>query len=65
MEMDVLAHFSECLRRIAKEDLADEMDVKRRLGLLLAGTVLGTSFLVSVPAFADDAQLQQQINAMS
>ena len=40
------------------------MDVKRRLGLLLAGTVLGTSFLVSAPAFADDAQLQQQINAM-
>src|SRR5215467_2368510 len=41
-----------------------EMDVKRRLGMLLAGTVLGTSFLVSAPAFADDAQLQQQINAM-
>lgn len=40
------------------------MDVKRRLGLLLAGTVLGTSILVSAPAFADDAQLQQQINAM-
>jgi hypothetical protein len=40
------------------------MDVKRRLGLLLAGTVLGTSILVSGPAFADDAQLQQQINAM-
>jgi len=40
------------------------MDVKRRLGLLLAGTVLGTSFLVSAPAFADDTQLQQQINAM-
>ena len=64
MEMDVLAHFSECRRRIAKGDLADEMDVKRRLGLLLAGTVLGTSFLISAPAFADDAQLQQQINAM-
>src|ERR1700720_3054501 len=40
------------------------MDVKRRLGLLLAGTVHGTSFLVSAPAFADDAQLQQQIDAM-
>ena len=40
------------------------MDVKRRLGILLAGTVLGTSFLISAPAFADDAQLQQQINAM-
>jgi hypothetical protein len=40
------------------------MDVKRRLGLLLAGTVLGTSILISVPAFADDAQLQQQIDAM-
>ena len=40
------------------------MDFKRRLGLLLAGTVLGTSILISAPAFADDAQLQQQINAM-
>ena len=40
------------------------MDLKRRLGLLLAGTVLATSFLIPVPAFADDAQLQQQINAM-
>ena len=40
------------------------MNVKRRLGLLLAGTVLGTSILISVPAFADDAQLQQQIDAM-
>jgi hypothetical protein len=59
-----LAHFSECRRRIAKEDLAEKMDVKRRLRLLLAGTVLGTSILISVPAFADDAQLQQQINAM-
>src|ERR1700738_2118827 len=41
-----------------------EMDVNRRLGLLLAGMVLATSFLISAPAFADDAQLQQQINAM-
>lgn len=40
------------------------MDVKRRLGLLLAGTVVGTSILVSAPAFSDEAQLQQQINAM-
>ena len=40
------------------------MDFKRRLGLLLAGTVLGTSILISAPAFADDAQLQQQINSM-
>jgi hypothetical protein len=40
------------------------MDVKTRLGLLLAGTVLGTSILISAPALADDAQLQQQINAM-
>src|SRR5690348_2245018 len=40
------------------------MDVKRRVGLLLAGTVLGTSILVSAPAFADDAQLQQQIDSM-
>ena len=36
------------------------MDVKRRLGLLLAGKVLGTSILISAPAFADDAQLQQR-----
>ena len=41
-----------------------EMDVKRKLGLLLAGTVLGTSILVSAPAFSDEAQLQQQINAI-
>ena len=40
------------------------MVVKRRLGVLLAGTVLGTSILMGAPAFADDAQLQQQINAM-
>ena len=40
------------------------MVVKRRLGVLLAGTVLGTSFLIAAPAFADDAQLQQQINSM-
>jgi len=40
------------------------MDMKRRLGLLLAGTVVGTSILVCTPAFSDEAQLQQQINAM-
>ena len=40
------------------------MDVNRRLGLLLAGTVVGTSILVCTPAFSDEAQLQQQINAM-
>jgi hypothetical protein len=40
------------------------MIVKRRLGVLLAGTVVGASFLATAPAFADDAQLQQQINAM-
>jgi outer membrane murein-binding lipoprotein Lpp len=40
------------------------MVVKRRLGVLLAGTVLGTSFLMTAPAFADDTQLQQQINSM-
>ena len=37
------------LAKKAKEDLADEMDFKRRLGLLLAGTVLRTSILVSAP----------------
>jgi hypothetical protein len=40
------------------------MVVKRRLGVLLAGTVLGTSFLIAAPAFADDTQLQQQIDTM-
>jgi hypothetical protein len=40
------------------------MVVKRRLGILLAGTVLGASFLMVAPAFADDAQMQQQISAM-
>ena len=40
------------------------MVVKRRLGVLLACTVLGTFILMAVPAFADDAQLQQQIDAM-
>ena len=40
------------------------MHIKRRMGILLAGTALGTSFLVSAPAFSDEAQLQQQINAM-
>ncbi len=40
------------------------MIVKRRVGMLLAGTVLGASFLTSAPAFADDAQLQNQINSL-
>jgi hypothetical protein len=42
------------------------MFIKRRVGMLLAGTVLGASF-IATPAFAEDAQtqqLQQQINAM-
>lgn len=40
------------------------MVVERSRGALLASTVLGTSFLIATPAFADDAQLQQQLNAM-
>ena len=40
------------------------MVVKRTMGILLAGTVLGASSLIAAPAFADDAQLQQQVNAM-
>src|ERR1700744_3021724 len=40
------------------------MDFKKRTGLLLAGTVLGASILISAPAFADDAQLQNQITVM-
>jgi hypothetical protein len=39
------------------------MVVKRRVALLLSGTVLGTGMLAA-PAFADDAQLQQQVNAL-
>ena len=43
------------------------MVVKRRLGILLSGTVLGASFLIAAPAFAQDAkteQMQNQINAL-
>jgi len=41
------------------------MVVKRRAGILLAGTMLGASVLFSASAFADDTQqLQQQINQM-
>jgi hypothetical protein len=40
------------------------MVVKRRTGFLLAGTVLGASFLVAGTALADDADLQRQINTM-
>ena len=42
------------------------MVMKRRAGLL-AGTVIGASFMLAAPAFADDAQnqqLQNQINAL-
>jgi hypothetical protein len=37
---------------------------KRRVAVLLSGTVLGASLLAAAPAFADDAQLQQQINSL-
>jgi outer membrane murein-binding lipoprotein Lpp len=43
------------------------MLIKRRVGVLLSGTVLGASVLFAAPAFADDAQteqLQKQINAL-
>jgi hypothetical protein len=40
------------------------MVVKRRLSVLLGGTVLGTCFGIAAPGFAEDAQLQQQINAI-
>jgi len=43
------------------------MLVKRRVGILLSGTVLGASVLFAAPVFADDAQteqLQKQINAL-
>jgi len=43
------------------------MLIKRRVGILLSGTVLGASVLFAAPAFADDAQteqLQKQINML-
>jgi hypothetical protein len=40
------------------------MLVKRRLGVLLNGTVIGACVLLATPAFADEADLQRQINAM-
>ena len=43
------------------------MVVKRRVSLLLAGTMIGASVLIAAPAFADDAQtqkLQNQINSL-
>jgi len=43
------------------------MLIKRRVGILLSGTVLGASVLFAAPVFADDAQteqLQKQINAL-
>jgi hypothetical protein len=39
------------------------MVVKRRVAALLSGTVIGASCLAA-PAFAEDAQLQQQINSL-
>jgi hypothetical protein len=40
------------------------MLVKRRLGVLLNGTVIGACFLFAGPALADEVDLQRQINAM-
>jgi hypothetical protein len=40
------------------------MALKRRLGVFLAGTLLGASQLMVAPARADEEQLQRQINAM-
>jgi hypothetical protein len=40
------------------------MLVRRRLGVLLNGTVIGACFLLACPALADEADLQRQINAM-
>jgi len=37
------------------------MVVKRRMGLLLSGTLLSASVAAAVPAFAEDAQSQQQM----
>jgi hypothetical protein len=36
----------------------------RRLGVLLNGTGIGACLLLAAPAFADEAELQQQINEM-
>jgi outer membrane murein-binding lipoprotein Lpp len=41
-----------------------QMLVKRRLGILLNGTVIGACFLLAGPALADEVDLQRQINAM-
>jgi hypothetical protein len=40
------------------------MLVKRRLSVLLNGTVIGACFLLACPALADEADLQRQINQM-
>ncbi len=45
------------------------MVVKRRVGVLLAGTMLGASFLIAAPALAQDAmpqtqKMQNEINAL-
>jgi hypothetical protein len=40
------------------------MTIKRRLGVLVAGTVLAASNLMVAPAYADEEQLQRQISAM-
>ncbi len=40
------------------------MAFKRRVSVLLAGTIIGASYLMVAPAHADEEQLQRQINAM-
>jgi hypothetical protein len=40
------------------------MPVRRKPGILLNGTVIGACFLLAAPAFANEADLQRQINAM-
>jgi hypothetical protein len=40
------------------------MVIKRRLSVLLAGTALATSFTIAAPVFADDTELQKQIDAI-
>ena len=40
------------------------MSLERKFRVLLAATALGAFPLLAAPAHADEAQLQQQINAM-
>ena len=40
------------------------MGLKRKFRVLLAGSMFGASYLLTMPARADEEQLQRQIDAM-